>query len=589
MIPREVIEAIRERVDMVELVSETVTLRRAGSSHLGLCPFHQEKTPSFNVVPHKGIYHCFGCGAGGDAFKWVTETQGLSFEEAVRSLGQRVGVAVPERDLSPQERRQLRARADLYEVCTMARDWFQSNLLTRPIGKEALAYLRGRGMADEIIEKYGLGFAPDSFSALLDHMHQQGVPAQMLLRAGLARPRRSGGGAYDLFRGRVIIPISDPRGRVIAFGGRVMPGAPTEGDRKPPKYVNSPETQIYKKSSVLYGLSQARSAIQRTGRLLVVEGYFDVLSLHQAGFTEAVATCGTALTGEHMRAIRPLSRTVYTLFDQDEAGQRAAAKSLPLFLEAGIEPYRVDTDGGKDPDELIQTHGAEAFDDLIKRAEPVVDLVIRRTVRRHGSDPGALDRVLEELAPVLRLYRDAARFKVVERIARMFNLPVAAVEERIGRAPARRVDGPVAPPLRWRGSKELNHLLWLLVHRHAQAAPVVAEFEEPQLVSDRDTALMAVGLLLEGRPLPAVLEALEDRDPDLVRVLLAVAARERLYAEDEAAAATTQILDKLRHKWIRAELRRLEQALAGCDPSGDGSRYRSLLEKRQKLQRDLRK
>ncbi len=589
MIPREVIEAIRERVDLVELVSETVTLRRAGTSHLGLCPFHQEKSPSFNVVPHKGIFHCFGCGKGGDCFKWMMETQGLSFEECVRALGQRVGVAVPDRDLSPQERRQLRARADLYEVCTMARDWFQSNLLTRPVGKEALAYLRGRGMRDDIIQKYGLGFAPDAFSGLLDHLHQQGVPAQLALRAGLARPRRQGGGAYDLFRGRVIIPIHDPRGRVIAFGGRVMPGAPVEGDHKPPKYVNSPETEIYKKSSVLYGLSQARAAVQQKKRMLVVEGYFDVLSLHQAGFTEAVATCGTALTSDHMRTIRPLATQVYTLFDLDEAGQRAALKSLPLFLEAGIVPYRIATGEGKDPDEIIQSEGAVRFEEMIDGAEAVVDLLVRRVVQQYGADAGALDRVLEELAPILRLYRDAARFKVVERIARMFNLPVAAVDERMGRAPARVVDGPVAPPLRWRGSKELNHLLWLLVHRHAQAGPVVAAFEEPELVSRRESALFAVRQLLEGHSLPSILEALEGHDPDLVRVLLAVAARDQLYSEEEAAGAAGMILDKLRAKWIRAELRRLEQALAGCDPSRDGSRYRSLLEKRQKLQRDLRK
>ncbi|MEC8424791.1 MAG: toprim domain-containing protein, partial [Myxococcota bacterium] len=412
---------------------------------------------------------------------------------------------------------------------------------------------------------------------------REGVSPQMAMAAGLARPRKSGRGAYDLFRGRIIIPIEDARGRIVAFGGRVMPGS--EADRgDAPKYVNSPETDIYKKSHTLYGLSQARSAVQRNGRLLVVEGYFDVLSLHQAGFQEAVATCGTALTSEHMRAIRPLSQRVYTLFDLDEAGQRAAVKSMHLFLQAGIEPYRLETDGGKDPDELIQEHGAEAFETLIGRAEPVIDLLIRRLVDRHGHDAGALDRVLSDLAPVLRLYRDAARYKVVERIARRFNLPAGAVEERLGApAPDPRA-GPAAPPSRWRGSKELNHILWLLVHHPEQARGVLADLEDPEWVTRRPSALHAIAMLMEARSLPSVLEAVKSQDPDLERVLRAVAARTTLYTVDEAEDATRQILDRLRKKWLRASLRRIDEDMSTCDPAVDGSRYRALLEQRQALQ-----
>jgi DNA primase len=588
VISRDLIESIRERVDIVEVVSQTVTLQRKGNSHVGLCPFHQEKTPSFNVVQHKGIYHCFGCGEGGDAFKFLMKTRGMSFFEAAKELGDSVGLEVQDRELSAEERHRMRHRRDLYDICNLASDFFRATLLGRAEGRPGLDYLRGRGMSDDTIEKYKLGAAPDGWTALLDHLHREGVSPQMAMDAGLARQRKTGRGAYDLFRGRIIIPIEDARGRIVAFGGRVMPGS--EGDRgDAPKYVNSPETDIYKKSHTLYGLAQARSAVQRNGRLLVVEGYFDVLSLHQAGFRETVATCGTALTGEHMRTIRPLSQRVYTLFDLDEAGQRAAVKSLHLFLQAGIEPYRLETDGGKDPDELIQEHGAEAFETLIGRAEPVVALLTRRLVDKHGHDAGALDRVLSDLAPVLRLYRGAARYKVLEGIARRFNLPLAAVEERLGAPTELPRTGQVSAPPRWRGSKELNHIFWLLVHHPDPAREVLAELEDPEWVTQRPTALLAIALLMEGQSVPRVLETVSEDDPDLERVLRAVAARTTLYTEEEAPDATRQILDRLRTKWIRAELRRIDQDMATCDPALDGSRYRALLEQRQSLQRDLRK
>jgi DNA primase len=582
VLSRDVIEAIRERVDIVELISQSITLQRKGNSHMGLCPFHQEKSPSFSVVPHKGIFHCFGCGEGGDAFKFLMKTRGIGFHEAVKELGEHVGIQVEDRELSPDERRRMRARRDVVEVNELAAGWFQSNLLTRPEGRPALEYLQGRGMSADVIERYRLGAVGDGWSGLLDYLHAQGVPAQVAISSGLARPRKTGNGAYDLFRNRVIIPIYDARGRIVAFGGRVMPGT-EDPDRGSPKYVNSPETEIYKKSSILYGLSHARNAIQRTGRILVVEGYFDVLSLHQAGFEEAVATCGTALTPEHMSAIRPLARTVYTLFDLDEAGQRAAVKSLELFLKAGIEPYRLETDAGKDPDELIQEHGPEAFEALITRAEPVIDLLVRRLVSRHGHDAGALDRVLGDLAPVLRLYRDAARFRVVERIARRFSVPVGAVEERLGRPPGPATQARPGAPPRWRGTKALNHLLWLVIHYPVEVGPVLAE-ADPDIVTDRETVLRAIALLMEGASLPAVLEAVEDAD--LAHLLRLLGAKEALYTEESAPTAARDILAGLRIKWIRAGLGRIERELATCDSAVDGSRYLDLLRQRASLQRE---
>ncbi len=577
MVDRDVIETIRERVDIVEVVRQVVTLRRRGNSWVGLCPFHQEKTPSFHVVPAKGIFHCFGCGEGGDVFKFVQKTRGLEFFEALKELAAVAGVTLPERELTPEQRRERRRRATLGEVVELACRFYQNVLLARPEGAPARAYLAERGMRPETIERYRLGFAPPGWTALLDHLHRQGVSPEMAVAAGLARERDDGRRRYDLFRNRIMVPIEDARGRVVAFGGRILPGP--DVDDRTPKYVNSPESPIYRKSKVLYGLPHARPAVQRTGRLLVVEGYFDVLSLHQAGFREAVATCGTALTADHVRVIRPLTDTVVALFDSDEAGLRAAERSLALFLEAGIEPRRLDIGEAKDPDDLVREGGPEALEAALQRSEPLFDLVLRRVIDRHGPTPGGRAAALGEVGPLLRHFQGAARAAAIARVAGMLGVPEEVVAEQArGVAPR-----PATPePRRWVGSKQLNHLLWLLVHFPEETAPLLAA-TPPELVTDRLSVRRAIAMLLKGEELPAVIDAVDD--PDLAHLLRVVAAREGLYEADRAAAAMRQILDRFELNRIKGELIQLDRELATCASGDDGSRYYSLLQRRQALQR----
>lgn len=580
MISRDVIEAIRERADIVEVVSQTVTLKRKGSSYMGLCPFHQEKSPSFSVVPSKGIYHCFGCGEGGDVFKFVEKTRGLPFIDVVKELGQAVGVTIEERELPPEERRRMRARADLFEVCNEAADWFHSNLVARPVGKAAREYLRDRGITEQTVTRYRLGFAPESWDGLLNHLHQRGITPEQAVRAGLAKARNHGRGAYDAFRDRVIIPIEDERGRVVAFGGRVMPGGRSDA----PKYINSPETPVYKKSSVLYGLRHARSAIQRTGRLLVVEGYFDVISLHQAGFGEAVATCGTALTPEHARTVRPLTRTVIALFDSDAAGERAAARSMEVFLAAGIEPKRLTLEGAKDPDEFVQEHGAEAFEEALRRSEPLFELLLRRSMERFGTSPGGRASVLAELAPIVRQFPPEARDPLVARLGSALWMDARTIQASLGRGPSRALaQASQAAPTRWRGSVELNHLLWLVLHHRDAVGPALASVD-PGLVTNRETVIRAMALMLQGAALPDVEAAVDD--PDLHRVLRAAAAREGLYSAEQAGPAAEQIVTKLQLQQVRGELASLERAL-GTSIGADKSRL-DLLRQRQELQQRQR-
>ena len=375
-------------------------------------------------------------------------------------------------------------------------------------------------------------------------------------------------------------------GRVVAFGGRVLPGTEAaNGDA--PKYVNSPESAVYQKSKLLYGLPHAMGAIQRRGRLIVVEGYFDVLALHQAGFHEAVATCGTALTGEHARLIRPLTRTVVALFDADEAGSRAAVRSLALFLDEGISAQRVDLGQCKDPDEYIQANGAEAFEEALGRAEPLFELALRRAADTYGNSPGARDQILDALGPLVRKHGPGARAAIETRLARHLGLNERVIRERIGRGgDSRRPDSEAsvrthAP--RWRGSRDLNHLFWLLLHYPSEVAPLL-RLADPELVTDRPGAQRAIAMLLSDVQLPEVVDQMQDSD--VAQVLFAAAARTELYPQEKAASAMEDILNGLRVQGIEAQLSALDKELSTCAPSGDRSRYLELLQNRQRLQRE---
>lgn len=579
MVQRSTIDAIRDRVDLVEVISRTVTLKRKGNTWLGLCPFHQEKSPSFNVVPHKGIYHCFGCGEGGDAFKFLMKTRGVSFMEAVRELGQQVGVHIEERELSPEETRVQRERATLYDVCEQAARWFHQVLLTRPEAAPAREYLAKRGITDDTIAKFRLGFAPDSWDAMLNWLHRQGIDAEQAVAAGLARPREGRSGAYALFRGRVMIPIQDGRDRVVAFGGRILAG---DG----PKYVNSPETEIYHKSKTLFALSHARNAIQRKGRALVVEGYFDVLSLHQAGFQEAIAVCGTALTPEHLEVISKLARRVVALFDGDAAGLRAAEKSLGLFLEKDVEPLWLDLGAHKDPDEYIQAEGPPGFEALLARSQPLVHRIVRAKASAHGNSPGGRQRALEELAPLFAQLPAAARATAIGYAAGELMLREDVLHERVAQHLSRPAEVRHARP-RWTGTRELNHLLWLLLHHPAEVAPVFVEMNPPpDSVTDHAPSQLAVALLATGQPLPEVLEQVGD--PDLAHILRQAAAREGLYRAEQAAGAARQILSGMAVKRLDAEILELRRALDTCQGSDGRSNYLVLCRTLQDLQKQKR-
>lgn len=356
--PEELVEEVRERNDIVDVISGYVKLQRKGSSYFGLCPFHNEKSPSFSVSPGKQMYYCFGCGAGGNVFTFLMEYENYTFPEAMKALAERAGVALPEHEYSQEERKQQDLRSRLLELNKMAAKYFYYQLRTEN-GKQAMAYLKNRQLSDETMKSFGLGFANKYSNDLYQYMKKKGVSDELLRESGLMNvdERR---GMYDKFWNRVIFPIMDVNSRVIGFGGRVM------GDGKP-KYLNSPETKIFDKSRNLYGLNVARTS--RKKNMLVCEGYMDVISLHQAGFKNAVASLGTALTVQHASLLKRYTDEVILTYDSDEAGTRAALRAIPIVKEAGLSAKVLHMQPYKDPDEFIKALGAEKFQERIDEAE----------------------------------------------------------------------------------------------------------------------------------------------------------------------------------------------------------------------------
>lgn len=364
------LEEIRRRADLVELVSAHVRLRKAGRRLVGLCPFHQEKTPSFTVDPEKGLWHCFGCKAGGDLFRFVEMTEKVPFAEAVELLADRLGL--PPRQRAGAARQHERER--MLALHEEAAKLFQAGLRAK-MGAATRAYLQQRGIAQESIDGFGLGHAPDSWDALLNAMRKRGYSGQDLAVAGLAVPRedpRPERGFYDRFRNRLMFPIRDATGRVIAFGGRAL------ADDQQPKYLNSPETITFQKGQTLWAFDRARRAMADPARAIVVEGYLDAIACHAAGLAETVATMGTALTAQHVELLRRQVNRLVLAFDSDSAGLSAALRGRELFQEAGLEVSVVSLPEGMDPDDVIRERGAEGFQRLVEEAAPIVEWELTR-------------------------------------------------------------------------------------------------------------------------------------------------------------------------------------------------------------------
>lgn len=374
-------DAFRERVrqanDIVVVVGERVALRTSGAGrYKGLCPFHEEKTPSFSVSEERQAYYCFGCRESGDVFAFTMKTDGLDFPGALAALARRAGIPMPERDSKKASRTEVLRKANEHALRFFRRE------LRGPEGRQAFDYLRGRGLSERTIDECGLGFAPDAWNRLGETLGKQGVPASALVESGLSREGK--GRRYDFFRGRLMVPIHDAQGRVAGFAGRSLDGSE-------PKYVNSPESPIYFKRSVLYGLDRARPAIRAERSAILFEGYFDCLSAWQAGIPGAVAVCGTALSPEHARLLAPSCREVVVAFDSDSAGRKAAEAAVPVLLGAGLSVRVASFEEGGDPDDAIREQGGAAFRERLAAAPGFLDFLLEEAVRAPGGAAAGSD------------------------------------------------------------------------------------------------------------------------------------------------------------------------------------------------------
>ena len=569
-IPRDIVEAVRERADIVEVISRHVSLVRRGANFVGLCPFHQEKTPSFNVVPSKRIFHCFGCSRSGDVFGFLMGVEGVSFVEAVKDIARIVGIDVPERELTTVEKQALRRRAGILELLEIAAATYTSVLWTHRDGDKGRQYLQERGFDEDFSRTARLGFAPaEGWTRLIDAMHRKGFSAEQCCQAGLAR-ENSRGNHYDTFRNRLLFPISDERGRVIGFGGRLIDG---EG----PKYINTPETKFYEKSKVLYGIDQAVRAIQRADQVLIVEGYFDVLALQQAGFPHTVATCGTALTTDHLQRIRRLTSNVLVVTDADDAGAAAAEKMLPLFLQANVIPWRVSLPGAKDPDELIKQQGPEAMVAAIEAKVPLVDWVVERKMA-HGGGILGRQALIEEMVPLLALLPPQAVSRFAGRLGHEASILKLVNEYQVA-PPTRPV--PTPPPANsWRPHQHIVHVFWLLVHRHQLVAPLVAQVGFDAFAG-HGAIVHIIERLLAGDPVASIIE--EEGDPSIRRTLSTVVARDTLYTAEQAQKGMCQVLNQITQPVRHSRLASLAGEMDRANRDGDDGLFLALAQERRRL------
>jgi DNA primase len=565
-IPEDVLADIRDRASIVEIVSAHVTLRKVGRNHVGLCPFHAEKSPSFTVSDDRGMFHCFGCGAGGNVFTFITKMESLPFPEVVERLAARYGVTLPERVDDPERRE----RDALFGLNDKAARFFERHLWEGADAEPVRRYLDERGISQETATRFRLGYAPGGGAVLVGRLRQAGQTLEQATRLGLIVARREGSGHYDRFRGRLMFPITNASGRVVGFGSRSVPGtASARGDA--PKYLNSPETPLYKKGSHLYGLALARGAIRGAERVLVVEGNFDVLALAEAGVENVVASLGTALTLDQLRVLKRVTPEIVVFFDGDAAGQAAAEKSLPIFLEAGLWGHGAFLPAGDDPDSFVRREGPEAVAALLAQSSSLFDFYLDRAVRAGSSVPERA-RVAARVAELVRKIADpfaydmtvrraADRLGISEELLR--RAPSAGGAATVAAAPAVPMQVPTGAP----GPEEL--LVTEMLRDPAVATRVDEEGAFPLFDGEGWRALgerVAAGVRAAATVDPAVI--LSDLDEALAARITGRLLDET-HDPEAAAQIVTDCLAKLHRRADASERRALIRRIRQDDAQGD--------------------
>jgi len=588
MITQEKIAEIRHRASVVEVISDYVSLKKAGRNHMGLCPFHAEKSPSFTVSEEKGIYHCFGCHAGGSVFHFLMQYDHLTFPESVERLAKRYGITI-EAGARTGNAQETGEREKLYRVNEQAAANYQKILFGHPEGRHALEYLKARGVDEAIARKYMLGYAPQTGSGLLSLAKKENFSVNDALRLGLIG-QRGPQQYYEKFFARVMFPIVNPAGKVVGFGGRVM-------NQGIPKYLNSSETPLFRKGATLYGLYQAKEGIRLADRVVVVEGYLDAIALAQYGVAYSVATLGTALTVDHVRALSRYTKNIIALFDGDDAGLKAAARSFEIFIEAGMLGRAAFLPKGEDPDTFIRANGKAALEAVLERAVPLADYYFSWLEQRHGKSLEGKSQIAGEISRVLAKVTNAFEVDLLVRRA----VDMLGIREESLRRPA------VAPGMRPASARALavpveqgnrddfaeRSLVSLMLRLPAVLASVAHENETRQWFSDKWRPLVD-GIITEWqeRKNVDVSELIHRLSPEQAQEIAALVLEGENLSDAECGKMAKDCLLYLRRKYLKSLERNLRVAIRTAEEQKDENakrermlEWQDLLRKERQLER----
>lgn len=576
-IPEDKISDIRNAADIVEIISETVHLKKTGKDYIGLCPFHSEKTPSFNVSPERQTFHCFGCGIDGNVFSFLMKQKNLSFPEAVRSLAERYGIEIPTRDISPEQQQEADERENLFAINRQAADYFHNILLNSPAGKKARNYLEKRGVSEEILRTFCMGYDPSGRESLNARCMEKKQCA-LAEKAGLIAAKE--GRYYDRFWDRVVFPIFDIRGRVIAFGGRVLDDAHPNR----PKYLNSPETPLYNKSSSLYGLHIARQKCRESRTVYIAEGYLDLVSLYSHGIANSVATLGTALTQKHLQILKGFADKIILVYDSDDAGIAAARRSSDLFLKEGTDAYILVLEpAGHDPDSYLSEFGKEAFLRAASRARSVIYFLTESAVKKHGLSIEGKIRILSEMIEPLAAITDrAARFLYAQYLGDLLGIPYEEILNKTDRIYPATSDSfhpdissspPEGGPRYKLESKLIEMMLrFPQIHSVIRQRSLLEYFEDRELKSAGRTILEHEGHLSDQESFFT-----DNKLTDIAASLRTEKDESSLWNRD----ACLRLIEQFEFGISRDENRLLQKKIEAAEKEGDEERMQELMKEKQ--------
>lgn len=590
---------IKQAVDITDVIGQVVALRRNGNRYTGLCPFHQEKTPSFHVDSENQFYHCFGCGAGGDVLSFVMKQRGLSFMEAVKYLADRYHIALPQPDQSSSKTAQQadatrKEREALYHVLQIAADFFYHQLQHSQAAKSARDYLQLRGLPAAVVETERLGYAPDRWDALLQHLGRCGVQTELGLKAGLLA-KGAQDRLYDRFRNRLIFPIRDEQGRVVAFGGRSLPSSEKDGDSPPgkgyePKYLNSPETPVYHKGRMLYQYLKAREHCRQQRQVILVEGYLDLLAFHAQGFYRVAATLGTALTLQQVRLLRRIADEVVMAYDSDEAGEKAILRALPLFLQEQLPVSCLSFPVGMDPDDFLRSEGLAAMEALLQKRQDLGAYAIRKVLAGWDGSISGKAKVLAQLEPIFAdVAQPVLRSEYVRLVGERLSLPESAVlqhfQAKTGWVGPARSSGSKLPAHTAQQAQSLEESILRAMIRYPELIESVVgtqaleNFQSPHLKILTESLLQVARPPYENFNVARVYDTLQD---DELRSLFT----QFLLESRDLTGAQVHMEDWLKALCGRSSKRRhadLQEALQQAEKEGNSELMRKILAQIQDL------